>query len=62
MERGESPSGLRRCDQNRRFPAQTPQGAHLGLGTQPRYKTSCDLLVETVKNAVINIRLVRLTP
>ena len=45
-----------------RFPVQTPLGAQLGLGTQPRYEAVCNLLVETVKNAVINIGLVRLPP
>ena len=34
----------------------------LGLGTQPRYEAPGDLLVEYVQNAVINIRLVRLSP
>ena len=43
-----------------RFPVQTPLGAQPGLGTQPRYKAARDLLVEIVKNAVINMRLVRL--
>ena len=43
-----------------RFPVQTPLGAQPGLGTQPHYKAARDLLVEIVKNAVINMRLVRL--
>ena len=29
-----------------RFPVQTPLGAQLGLGTQPRYKAPGDLWVE----------------
>ena len=44
-----------------RFPVQTPLGARLGLGTQPRYEAPGDLWVEIVENAVINIRLVRLS-
>ena len=43
-----------------RFPVQTPLGTQPGLGTQPCYKAACDLLVEIVKNAVINFGLVRL--
>ena len=34
----------------------------LGLATQPRYEAPGDLRVEYVQNAVINIRLVRLSP
>ena len=45
-----------------RFPVQTPLGAQSGLGIQPCYKAAYDLLVEIVKNAVINIGLVRLLP
>ena len=45
-----------------RFLVQTPLGAQLGLGTQPRYEVVCNLLVEIVKNTVINIGLVRLPP
>ena len=44
-----------------RFPVQTPLGTQPGLGTQPCYKAACDLLVEIVKNAVINMGLVRVT-
>ena len=45
-----------------RFPVQTPLATQPGLGTQPCYKAACDLLVEIVKNAVINFGLVRLSP
>ena len=44
-----------------RFLVQTPLGTRLGLGTQPRYEAPGDLWVEIVENAVINIRLVRLS-
>ena len=47
---------------NGRFPAQTPLGARPGLGTQPRYEASGDLLVEIVENAMSNIGLVMLSP
>ena len=46
----------------RGFPVQTPLGAWLGLGTQPRYEGPGNLRVKKVKNARINIRLVRLSP
>ena len=45
-----------------RFPVQTPLGTQPGLGTQPCYKAACDLLVEIVKNTVINFGFVRLFP
>ena len=45
-----------------RFPVQTPLGTQPDLGTQPCYKAACHLLVEIVKNAVINFGLVRLSP
>ena len=44
-----------------RFLVQTPLGARPGLGTQPRYEAPGDLWVEIVENAVIKIRLVRLS-
>ena len=45
-----------------RLPVQSPLDAQSGLGTQPRHKAVCELLVEIVKNAVINSELVRLLP
>ena len=45
-----------------RLPVQSPLDAQPGLGTQPRHKAVCELLVEIVKNAVINSELVRLLP
>ena len=45
----------------RRYPAQTPQGAWLGIGTQLRYKAPSDLCVKIVENAVISNGLVRLS-
>ena len=40
---------------------QTSQGVRLGFGIQPRYEAPIDLRVEIVKNAVINIGLVKLS-
>ena len=45
-----------------RFSVQTPLKAWLGLVTHPHYKACGDPQVKIVKNAVINIRLVRLSP
>ena len=45
----------------RRYPAQTLQGAWLGIGTQLRYKAPGDLWVKIVENAVINDGFVRLS-
>lgn len=46
----------------RRFPAQAPLGARLGLETQSCYEASGEWLGQNSENAVINIRLVRLFP
>ena len=45
-----------------RFPVQTLLDVRPSLGTQPHYKTPSKLRVELVQNAVIDIRLVRLSP
>ena len=44
-----------------KFPIQISQVVRLGLGIQPRYEAPIDLRVEIVKNAVINIGLVKLS-
>ena len=46
--KGEWPSALRCCNQNQKFPVQTPPVAPLGLGTQPRYEAPGDLRVKYV--------------
>ena len=46
----------------RRFPVQTSLGARPDLGTQPPCKAPGDLQVEYVKNAVINVGWVSLSP
>ena len=56
---GEWLSGLRRYIRN--WKVQTPLGARLGFGIQPRYEAPGDLQVEII-NAVVNIGLVRLPP
>ena len=46
-----------------RFPVQVRLRAPLGLGTQPCYKAQGNLWVQiNIRNAVINIGLVRLSP
>ena len=47
---------------NGRFLVQTPLGAWLGFGIQPRYKAPGDLQVKLVENSEIKIGLVRLSP
>ena len=60
---GEWPSGLRRCNKNRKVPgSKPPLGARPGLGTQPRYEAPGDFPVEYVQITMINIGLVRLSP
>ena len=44
-----------------RFLVQTLLGAWSGFGTQPHYEAPSDFHAELVENAVINIRLVRLS-
>ena len=43
--RAQWPSALRLCEQIGRFMVQTPLDPRLGLGTQPGYEASGDLLV-----------------
>ena len=46
-----------------RFSVQVRLRAPLGLGTQPRYKAQGNLRVQiNIRNTVINIGLVRLSP
>ena len=66
---GEWPSGLRRCNQNRKVTSSNPvrlrqfKPRKLGLGTQLRYEAPGRLRESQIcKSTVINIRWVRLLP
>ena len=45
-----------------RFPFQFPLGVQLGIGTQPHYKAPVDHQVKILENALVNIKLVKLSP
>ena len=47
---------LRRWQQIRKFPVQTPLDAWPGLATQPHYKAHGDLQVKNLENAMVHIR------
>ena len=61
VDREDWPSGLKRCNQNRKVPGSNPLGAQPGLGTQPRCKAPSDPWVKNV-NALIKHRVSEAVP